>query len=128
MEWVSLFKARWRAVVGPGVGMLVCLALGACSTGTKTTADTVEAHYELFRAYGLPTHIPRDCSIDELLRLIYRDKYRNDGLQQMGLVQEIGVPAAVNGSLAISVTEEMLRRACIHNAVSGACIKTAAVA
>jgi 3-dehydroquinate synthase len=106
--------------IGMCVSAEIALALGFCSPAT------VQAHYNLFGAYGLPTHIPGDCSIEEVLRLIYRDKYRTDGLQQMGLVREIGVPATIDGSLAIPVSEEVLRHACIRNAVSGACIKTAA--
>lgn len=98
----------------------IALALGYCSPAT------VDAHYKLFAAYGLPTHIPGDCSIEEVLRLIYRDKYRSDGLQQIGLVRNIGEPVALDGSLAISVSEEVLRRACIRNAAGGVRIKTAA--
>jgi 3-dehydroquinate synthase len=105
--------------IGMCVSAEVALALGYCRP------STVDAHYNLFSAYGLPTSIPSYCSIDEILRLIYRDKYRTDGLQQMGLVKDIGVPVAINGSLAIPVSEEVLRRACIRNAMSGVYIKTA---
>jgi 3-dehydroquinate synthase len=99
--------------IGMCVSAEVARAMGLCDQ------DTVDAHYRLFRSYGLPTHIPNECSIDDVLRLIYRDKYRTDGMQQMGLVREIGVPAAVNGSLGISVAEDTLRQACIKNAASG---------
>jgi 3-dehydroquinate synthetase len=91
----------------------VSLALGFCDSAT------VEAHYDLLEAYGLPTHIPSECSIDDVLRLIYRDKYRSDGLQQMGLVQAVGSPVAVGGSLGISVEEEAVRQACVKNVARG---------
>jgi cytochrome c5 len=38
MDWISRFKAGWRAAAGLGAGLLVCLTLGACSTATKAKA------------------------------------------------------------------------------------------
>jgi 3-dehydroquinate synthase len=98
--------------IGMCVSAELALALGLCEP------SVVQAHYRLFRAYGLPTHIPSECSIDDVLRLIYRDKYRTDGMQQMALIREVGVPVTVNGSLTISVSEDALRQACIRNAES----------
>ena len=95
--------------IGMCVSAELAFALGLCD------ADTVAAHYRLFSAYGLPTRIPTGCSIDEVLRLIYRDKYRTDGMQQMALIQEVGVPVSIDGSLAIQVGEDALRDACIRN-------------
>jgi 3-dehydroquinate synthase len=95
--------------IGMCVSAEVALARGVCGS------DTVEAHYGLFDAYGLPTHIPIDCSIEEILRLVYRDKYRSDGIQQMALVSGVGKPAAIDGSLGISIDEQALRDGCIRN-------------
>lgn len=106
--------------IGMCVSAELALALGL------SNASTVEAHYRLFEAYGLPTHIPTTCSIDEVLRLIYRDKYRTDGMQQMALIREVGVPVSIDGSLAIPVAEDALRRACVRNAESEVCIRSAA--
>ena len=108
--------------IGMCVSAEIALTLGLCSRAT------VEAHYTLFRAYGLPTHIPNECDIDNLIRLIYRDKYRNDGMQQMALVREIGVPADFNGTLAMPVAEETLRQACIRSAAGEFRMKNAAIA
>jgi 3-dehydroquinate synthase len=105
--------------IGMCVSAELSLALGLCS------ADTVDAHYRLFEAYGLPTHIPAGCSIDEVLRLIYRDKYRTDGMQQMALIREIGVPVSIDGSLAISVAEDDLRQACLRNIESEVYVRSA---
>lgn len=96
--------------IGMCVSAELALALGMCDP------SVVQAHYRLFSAYRLPTQIPAGCSIDEVLRLIYRDKYRTEGMQQMALIREVGVPATANGSLAIAVTEAALRQACIRNA------------
>jgi len=96
--------------IGMCVSAELALALGLCEP------SVVQAHYRLFSAYGLPTHIPRECSTDDLLKLIYRDKYRTNGMQQMALIRDVGVPATANGSLAIPVTEDALRQACITNA------------
>jgi 3-dehydroquinate synthase len=106
--------------IGMCVSAEVALLRGMCGPAT------VDAHYRLFGAYGLPTRIPGDCAIDDVLKLIYRDKYRVDGMQQMALVREIGVPVTVGGSLAIPVSEETLRRACIRNDERGVCIKNVA--
>jgi 3-dehydroquinate synthase len=100
--------------IGMCVSAEIALAMGLCNQAT------VDAHYRLFRAYGLPAYIPHGCKVDDILRLIYRDKYRSDGLQQMALVRELGVPAATReGSLAIPVAEATLREACLKNAASG---------
>lgn len=99
--------------IGMCVSAEVSLALGLCDSGT------VESHYELLEAYGLPTHIPTECPIENVLRLIYRDKYRCDGMQQMALVRKVGTPVTVNGSLGISIEEGALRQACINNVVRG---------
>jgi 3-dehydroquinate synthase len=101
---------------GEAISIGMCVSAEAALALELCNPATVDAHYRLFSAYGLPVHIPAQFSIDEILKLIYRDKYRNDGKQQMALVREVGVPVAVNGSLAISMEERTLREACIRNA------------
>lgn len=108
--------SRNRLLHGEAIAIGMCasaevaLLLGLCGP------DTVDAHYRLFNAYGLPTRIPSDCAIDDVLRLIYRDKYRVDGMQQMALIREVGVPVTVGGSLAIPIAQETLREGCVRNA------------
>jgi 3-dehydroquinate synthase len=99
--------------IGMCVSAEIALLLGLCSPAV------VDAHYELFAAYGLPTRIPSECDIGGVLKLIYRDKYRADGMQQMALLGEIGVPITVDGSLAVPVPEDALRQGCIRNVGTG---------
>jgi hypothetical protein len=48
MDWIVRCKAHWRGAAALGMGILVCAALGACSTGTNSDA----------RSAGMQSSVP----------------------------------------------------------------------
>jgi len=104
-----------RLLHGEAIAIGMCVSAEAAFAQGLCDAGTVQAHYDLFAAYGLPSSIPAECAVEDVLRLLYRDKYRSDGLQQMSMVRRVGEPITVNGSYGIAVEEQLLREACIVN-------------
>jgi 3-dehydroquinate synthase len=91
--------------IGMMVAARVARLLGACS-------DTlVELHEKLCRHYGLPTRIPRNIRVGDILNsLKYNKRYLTEGTR-MALLTDVGVLWNVDGEYAIPVSDQVLAEA-----------------
>jgi 3-dehydroquinate synthetase len=97
-----------------GLGLLVSARI-AHARG-YLSAQEVEMHYHLLRRNGAPTALPRDASVEGLLRLVGDDNKigylpRRDGYHAMVLLRQLGRPAMDNGLPLTYVADAELRAA-----------------
>jgi 3-dehydroquinate synthase len=96
--------------IGMCISAEVSYLLGICSQ------DVVEKHYSIFSNIGLPTSIPSQYSIKDIITKMQYDKHYLNGKSYFGLVQEIGVMAKVKEDIyGYYVSDEIILKAMEKN-------------
>jgi 3-dehydroquinate synthase len=88
------------------IGMMVSARVSRLLGGARD--ELVAQHERLLGKYGLPTHIPAEMRISDIMEALrYDKKFVSEGVR-MGLVGELGTMWAVGGEYAIPVGEDVL--------------------
>jgi len=104
-----------RLLHGEAVSIGMCVSAEVAYLVKLCDRGCVDLHYKLLSAYHLPTVLPSDCSIEEVLKRVRRDKYRTAGVQLMALPCSPGMPARSGDEYARPVNELVLRKALAAN-------------
>lgn len=107
IEYLSSYELNHGQSVGIGMMVAVRVArlLGACGD------DMVALHQQVIEKYELPTRIPRNIDVDDILAAMrYNKRYLTEGTR-MALIDGPGTLWKVNGEYTIPVSDEVLREA-----------------
>ena len=107
IEYLSGYDLNHGQCVGIGmmIASRVARLLGACGE------EMIDLHREVIEKYDLPTTIPDNIDVDDILAAMqYNKRYLTEGTR-MALVDEPGKLWRVDGDYTIPVPEEVLREA-----------------
>ena len=91
--------------IGMMVAVRVARLLGACGD------DLVDLHERLIARYGLPTRIPAEIRVPDILQSMrYNKRFLTEGTR-MALLRDVGALWSVGGETAIPVSDAVLTRA-----------------
>ncbi len=97
--------------IGMCISAEIAHILGICNK------DVVDAHYAVFQKYELPTVVPTEMSVEDIVATIRYDKHYMLGNPEMALPQEIGIPWQEKGVYGIPIDYEILERGIKKNKV-----------
>jgi 3-dehydroquinate synthase len=95
--------------IGMAVSAEVSYVMGICDE------ETVERHYEVFDALGLPSVIPANLPIEEVLAKLTFDKHFVAAKPTMGLLRKMGQMYEENGVHGIKIEPDVLLEAIQRN-------------
>ena len=107
VEYLSGYELNHGQSVGIGmmVAARVARLLGACGD------DMIDLHRQVIEKYELPTEIPANLDVDDIMAALrYNKRYLAEGTR-MALIDEPGRIWQVNDDYAIPVPDEVLREA-----------------
>jgi 3-dehydroquinate synthase len=115
LELLTEYKLHHGEAISVGMCVMAeaALELGLCSQ------STVDAHYRVFKLYGLPSVLPSDTNDDDLLLAMRHDKHYTAAGTLVGLVNNVGSMGELYGDYAINLSEASLRSAFHRNRVRG---------
>ena len=96
---------------GEAIAVGMCLTaeiaflLGICDH------TVVAKHYDIFEAYQLPTTVPLNIDLEDVVTMLHYDKHFLKGNPEMALVKSIGTMWHEKGTYGIPIEMTVLRRA-----------------
>jgi 3-dehydroquinate synthase len=94
--------------IGMCVTAQIAFELGLCGP------EAVAAHFALFEKYDLPTRVPGNFSVEDIIGVLHHDKHCV-GVPHMLLLEAVGKPAVTCGRSACPVQWEVVERALRKN-------------
>lgn len=92
-----------------GIGMMVAVRVSRLLGGC--TDEDVALHLHVIQKYGLPTRIPANIAVDDILAMMrYNKRYLSEGTR-MALIDGPGSMWSVDGDYVIPVSDAVLREA-----------------
>lgn len=106
------FKSGAPLLHGEGVSIGMCLSAEVAHILGIASKPVVDAHYAIIADCLLPTYVPDDLDIDEVVEKMSVDKHYVRKESTMGLLQAVGhMAVGENGSFSFKVGKETLRLA-----------------
>jgi 3-dehydroquinate synthase len=97
---------------GESIAIGMCVAAEVAAIIGFAEYETVEEHYEIFQKVGLPTAVPHELSLSDVLHKMRYDKHHLDGLTYFGLVKYVGSMAPAGaGQYGHYIDEPIVRQA-----------------
>ena len=96
---------------GEAVAIGMCVSAEAAFILGICEQSEVEEHYQICASVGLPTCVPPEMSLDDVVEKLAYDKHTLSGAPTMGLLIKIGQMYEKEGKYGVSVPADILRKA-----------------
>lgn len=100
---------------GEAVSIGMCVSAEIAKLLGIADDETVAAHYDILKRYGLPTKVPDAMTDEDIANVIRYDKHYVKQDPHKALVQKVGFAWNDDGVHGIPIPYEILRRAIIAN-------------
>jgi 3-dehydroquinate synthase len=101
---------------GESIAIGMCVSSEIALIKQLCSMDCLQQHYKIFQKVGLPTSVPEELSLSDVMHKLRYDKHHLDGLTYFGLVNTVGcMEPAAHGQYGHYVDEETVKKAITNN-------------